>query len=62
MLMKQVALNVNVNVVLNKILMSQFVFLLFLSYRFFNYNASVTNNFLLLLLFIVIYLVKEELV
>ena len=40
--MKQVALNVNVNVVLNKILMSQSVFLLFLRYRFFNYNASVT--------------------
>ena len=44
MFVKQVALNVDVNVVLNKILMSQSVFLLFLRYRFFNYNASVTSG------------------
>ena len=42
--MKQVALNVNANVVLNKMLMSQSVFRLFLRYRFFNYNVGVTTG------------------
>lgn len=42
--MKQVALNVNANVVLNKIFMSQSVFGLFLRYRFFKYNDGVTSG------------------